>query len=129
MDIKDTAEALEQLISVVHQQNKDAGWWDLLYDNKHSEEITTNVLATKLALVHSEVSEMLEGLRKGTEDDHLPGRSAEEVEAADILIRLFDYCGYRGLDVVGALFEKLAYNARRSDHKRENRFKPGGKTV
>lgn len=32
-----------------------------------------------------------------------------------------------GYDVMGALYEKLEYNAKRADHKRENRAKPGGK--
>lgn len=31
-------------------------------------------------------------------------------------------------DIEGAIREKLAYNARRADHKRENRAKEGGKT-
>lgn len=30
-------------------------------------------------------------------------------------------------DLEGAVLEKLAYNAKRADHKRENRAKPGGK--
>lgn len=32
-----------------------------------------------------------------------------------------------GYDLRGAIDEKLAYNAKRADHKRENRAKPGGK--
>lgn len=32
-----------------------------------------------------------------------------------------------GYDLHGALLEKLEYNRQRSDHKRENRAKPGGK--
>lgn len=81
----------------------------------------------KIALIHSEVSEMLEGARKDTMDDHLPTRKTEEVEAADTLIRLLDYCAWRGLDLGGAYFEKLEYNRHRQDHKDDARRGPGGK--
>lgn len=80
-----------------------------------------------LCLIHSEVSEMLEGVRKGKMDDHLPDRTAEEVEAADVLIRLLDYCCFRRLDLGGAVLAKLAYNATRADHSLEARRAPGGK--
>ena len=82
---------------------------------------------TKIALIHSEASEMLEGARKGIKDDHLPERDMDEVEAADILIRLFDYAGRQGWDLGGALMEKFNYNQDREDHKPENRAKEHGK--
>jgi len=84
-------------------------------------------LGEKIALMHSELSEMLEGARKGVSDSHLRHRSAEEVEAADTLIRLLDYCGYRKLDIAGAVIEKLAYNRKRQDHTHEARRAAGGK--
>jgi NTP pyrophosphatase (non-canonical NTP hydrolase) len=77
--------------------------------------------------MHSELSEALEGIRKGKRDDHLPHRLAVEVELADAVIRIMDYCGARGLDLGGAMGEKLAYNKQRQDHKVENRRKSGGK--
>jgi NTP pyrophosphatase (non-canonical NTP hydrolase) len=80
-----------------------------------------------LALIHSEVSEMLEGVRKGGADKHLPHRRVEEVEAADVLIRLLDYCAYRKLDLGGAFVEKFNYNRTRQDHTREARLAEGGK--
>lgn len=109
-----------------HTLAKQSGWWteyDLLPAASQKY-----FLATKIGLIHSEVSEMLEGQRKGKADDHLPHRDAEEVEAADILIRLMDYCGHRNLDLAGAVMEKLAYNQQRADHKAENREAPGGKS-
>jgi hypothetical protein len=81
----------------------------------------------KIALIHSELSEMLEYVRKGGADKHLPNRAGEEVEAADALIRLLDFCAWRGLDIGNAVIEKLAYNATREDHKREARLAEGGK--
>ena len=80
-----------------------------------------------IALMHSELSEALEGVRKLLPDDHLPHRVAEEVELADLLIRVFDYAGAFGLDLEGAYREKMAYNASRMDHRRETRAAEGGK--
>lgn len=81
----------------------------------------------KIALIHSEASEMLEYARKGGNDKHLTDRPGEEVEAADILIRLLDYCAWRGLDLGGATLAKLAYNRTRADHTREARLADDGK--
>lgn len=79
-----------------------------------------------IALMHSELSECLEGLRRNLMDDHLPHRKMEEVELADTLVRIFDYAGGFGLDIGGAFVEKLAYNKNRADHRPENRV-AGGK--
>lgn len=80
-----------------------------------------------LCLVHSEVSEAMEGHRKLLMDDKLPHRTMLEVELADAVIRIFDMSGGLGLDVAGAIAEKLAYNATRADHKLANRRDIGGK--
>lgn len=80
-----------------------------------------------IALIHSELSEMLEGVRKNIPDTHLVHRRMEEVEAADVLIRLMDYCAYRKLDISGAVREKLEYNTKRHDHTNEARRAANGK--
>jgi hypothetical protein len=72
---------------------------------------------------------MLEGLRKGLPDSHLPEYSAEAVEAADLFIRLADYCGARNIDLYRVVRDKLLYNARRADHKPEARAAAGGKKI
>ena len=43
------------------------------------------------------------------------------------LAEIEEYCKMHGLDLWGAVEEKLAYNAKRADHKHENRRKAGGK--
>ena len=78
-------------------------------------------------LIVSEVAEAMEGVRKDLKDDHLPERSMEEVELADTVIRIMDYAGRWGLDIGGAIMEKLEYNKNRADHKIENRKLDGGK--
>lgn len=80
-----------------------------------------------LMLMVSELAEAMEGDRKNLMDDKLPHRKQLEVEVADCLIRIFDFCGGKGLDVGGAFVEKMAYNAVRADHKIENRLNVEGK--
>lgn len=109
------------LQSLCHGLSKRAGWWE----NSDPQDPLT--VGTKYALIHSEVSEAMEGARKDLMDDHLPNRKMEEVELADVIIRVMDYAGARELDVAGAIFEKLRYNQQRADHKLKNRAKAGGK--
>lgn len=110
-----------------HALARVSGWWEEydampLVSRKH-------FIAGKMALVHSEVSEGLEGFRKSLMDDHLPHRPMVEVEMADAIIRILDLAGALNLDVAGALIEKLAYNQRRPDHKPEARAAEGGKSL
>lgn len=80
-----------------------------------------------LCLIHSEISEAMEGERKNLMDDKLPHRRMAEVELADALIRIFDYAGAFGYDLEGAYQDKRGYNKKRADHKHEARAQPGGK--
>ena len=63
-----------------------------------------------IALMHSELSEALEGARHGNPpDEHCPEFNTLEVEFADLLIRVFDACHERKLRLGPALLAKLAY--------------------
>lgn len=116
---------LNQMVKGIHNRNIKAGWWSNL---ETGEPLDRND-GEMIALMHSELSEALEGVRKNQMDDHLTNRPMVEVEMADTIIRIMDYCGGRGLDLGGALVEKLEYNANRLDHKIENRLKDGGKKI
>ncbi|WRQ11952.1 hypothetical protein vBSlqSZDD2_41 [Serratia phage vB_SlqS_ZDD2] len=101
----------------IHESNVAAGWWP--ESGRNIPEV--------LCLIHSEISEAMEGYRKDLMDDHLPHRKMIEVELADAIIRILDLAGYFKMDIGGAISEKRAYNAKRADHKLENRAKEGGK--
>jgi len=51
------------------------------------------------------------------------------VELADAVIRIFDLCGYLGINIGEVMSEKFDYNQIRADHKIENRMLPGGKSI
>lgn len=80
-----------------------------------------------LCLIHSEISEAMEGERKNLNDTKLTHRKMAEVELVDALIRIFDYAAAYGYDLDGAYREKMAYNATREDHTHEHRASPNGK--
>jgi NTP pyrophosphatase (non-canonical NTP hydrolase) len=112
-------EALNEACKSIHRSNVDAGWWD--------SKDNPLVVPTKMALIHSEVSEAMEGHRKGLMDDHLPHRTMLACELADVFIRVADLAGFLGIDLGTVIAEKAAYNKARADHKPENRAKKGGK--
>jgi hypothetical protein len=80
-----------------------------------------------IALMHSELSEMLEGARKDKQDEHLPSEKSEHVELVDLLIRAFDYAGAHNIDIEAIYQAKRAYNLIRHDHTHEARRAAGGK--
>ena len=137
MSLTEADKHINALCEHVHQKNVEAGWWtdpitgeDLRGYKDTGPETLANAkrdVLNLLCLVHSEVSEATEGVRKNLQDDKLPHRPMVEVELADTLIRIFDICGAHGLDLGGAIVEKLQYNSVREDHKLENRLKSDGK--
>lgn len=108
--------ALQSIQKKIEEVNIKCGWYS-----------TPRSFGDGIALIHSEVSEALEGGRKGLKDDHLPQRPMAEVELADAIIRILDEGARQGFDIAGALAEKFVYNQSREDHKLENRAKEGGK--
>jgi len=150
--------AMSMLQQHCHAASYNRGWWHdpitglslLPHGTDEADEplhqfrrsVFPLVVAAKIALIHSEVSEMLEAHRTGAWDDKIPfpGMTAE---GGDIMIRLFDLFGMlqwaaqQGIiehhDVKGgyslgaALLTKLPYNVGRVDHALEKRAQPGQK--
>ena len=98
-------------------------WW---HDPITGERLNRNK-GELIALMHSELSECLEGERKESMDSHLPHRPSPEVELADLIIRVADYAQAFNYDLAGAVLEKLDFNRTRLDHTYKARQEPGGK--
>lgn len=117
------SENINFLGQMIHRLNNHLGWW---HDIETGEPKDRNV-GELICLMHSELSEAMEADRKDLMDDKLPHRKGLEVELADLMIRVLDVAGAGGMDIGGAMVEKLKYNLDRPDHKPENRIKEGGK--
>jgi len=116
---------INNVVDACHKASFDAGWWT----DKEGNSTTLNPMcfSNKLCLIHSEISEAMEGDRKDCPDDKLPHRDMREVELADALIRICDLAGAYNMDLGGAVVEKMEYNKNRQDHKKESREAAGGK--
>jgi NTP pyrophosphatase (non-canonical NTP hydrolase) len=110
---------IKDLVATSHEMSRSKGWYD--------GELAHRNIPEMLALLHSEVTEMLEEYRVqevplcslGLRDSKgKPLGFASE--AADVAIRLADLCGYLDIDLTAAIVEKQAYNATRS-------YRHGGK--
>lgn len=67
-----------------------------------------------IALIHSELSECLEGIRKPGADQHCPEFSSEEIELADAMIRIMEYGTAFKLRLAEAIIAKHEFNKSRS---------------
>lgn len=109
---------LNELAKEIHQIAVEHGWWE----NERN-------FGESLALVHSEVSEVLEDWRHGRSMDTIqwevgphsgkPKPAGIPIEMADIIIRVLDLCAFYGIDIETAITEKIAYN-------RERPYRHGG---
>lgn len=117
------AAAINSFAADCHAASRKAGW----YTNPTTGEPLSRNVPEMLCLIHSEISEAMEGYRKDLPDDKLSHRRMIEVELADAMIRIGDLATYLGCDLGGAIVEKMAFNRTREDHKLEARKAAGGK--
>jgi NTP pyrophosphatase (non-canonical NTP hydrolase) len=112
------ARTLTELVQLAHAMACEKGWWP--EGPQNPDEIPA-----KLALIHSEVSEALEQYRDGhmlPYESHSGKPEGFGVELADVLIRVFDLCGYLKIDLDRLVRLKMDYNATRP-------HRHGGKVV
>ena len=139
MYFKDFINSFNVVAGEVHQNAVDKGFWEVLdpekwlkdrvgimkpsdIDYNHDSMIEAfkagqdNPLPNKgekIALMHSELSEMLEGVRKPSPDKHCPEFTNEEIELADAIIRAMDYAKKLNLRLPEAIIAKHEYNTSR----------------
>ena len=120
------------LAEVVHATAVEKGWWDKpsffeIDPDDEYEPLTPEEIASKIALIHSELSEALEAVREDQLKMHLGENGKPEgmtTELADVFIRQLDLLERMGLteDFVTALIAKVEYNKGRS-------YRHGGKKI
>lgn len=127
----DKRKFLVGLAAIQHEAHTNAvkhGFWDIIgylkrlcyvkkvIEPEHHLEMRNAVFSQKISLMHEELSELLGALRSGNPTapcEKVPTINVMEEEAADVLIRLVDFCGEAGIRLGVATLLKMDYNAGR----------------
>lgn len=104
---------LTELVEQAHAHARSRGFWT---PEAGTQSHVDERFASKLALVHSEISEAIEAYReRGLAGWQGDGGKPEGVptELADAVIRIADLCGALGIDLEDAVTRKMAHNSTR----------------
>lgn len=122
---KEIIDTLNALGEMFHDNAVKHGFWPF---SKEHEEKCSNIIhpinanqidvnlrnkGELIALMHSELSECLEGIRKPHQDEHCQEFTSEEVELADAMIRIMEYGTAYKLRLAEAILAKHKYNVSR----------------
>ncbi len=107
----------------VARTEEEKGFWDQKVFDAQPEWIQELMLSNKLHLIHSELVEALEDMRKDPKalSAKIPPFTAIEDELADALIRLLGLGQRLGANIAGAALAKAMFNHGRP-HKHGKRF-------
>ena len=102
------------LAKQVYQNAVNKGFWEHDFG-----EVTD---AQRIALIHAEISEALESIRKNhPKSEKISEFTETEEEFADCIIRIMELAGKRGYKVSEAVVAKMKYNLNRP-YKHEKKF-------
>lgn len=103
--------SISEWVTQIHELSRAKGW----YDDAHNIP-RDQLVIVKLALIHSEISEVLECVRDGAMGTYRTSEGKPEgfpIELADALIRICDLAGFVGCDLEAAVYTKHAFNKTR----------------
>ena len=102
---EDAAAVFNEIAGAIHHWAQGKGFWP---PSEHGRNF-----GEQIALMHSELSEALEGHRTKAMDKHLPVYQSPAVELADTIIRILDTCAALGWPIGEILMAKMAFNCGR----------------
>ena len=107
-------EVFKELQAICHAAARGKGFWK--HKREGSEVMDALVATEKIALMHSELAEALEGLRDSNPaSEKIPEFSQVEEELADTIIRVLDYAGSENFNIGAAIVAKLKHNQGREE--------------
>ena len=107
--------SLRELQRIAHENAVQKGW----HETRRSD-------GEMICLMHSELSEALEELRNGKAPSEVYFKDQKPegvpIELADVVIRIFDFCGLHNINLQSAIVTKMLYNQTRP-------YRHGGKKL